>query len=144
MNQRPLYEQHVSGPALAAFLRVSAAWSLDEAQERMLLAQPSAETLRDWKQNRAGALSLDQVERISYVLQIFRLLQAPPPAPDGVDAQTPPLEWLRAPRTEPIFGGRRPLDVMCLEDIRGLRQVAQFLQALISQPDSESSGLRTG
>lgn len=144
MNQRPLYEQHVSGPALAAFLRVSTAWSLDEAQERMLLAQPSAETLRDWKLNRAGALSLDQVERISYVLQIFRLLQASPAASDGVNAQTPPVEWLRAPRNEPIFGGRRPLDVMCLEDIRGLRQVAQFLQALASQPDSEADDLRTG
>jgi uncharacterized protein (DUF2384 family) len=119
MNRRPLYEQHVSGPALAAFLRVSAAWSLDEAQERMLLGQPSPETLRSWKEHRTGALSLDQVERISYVLRVFRLLQER----DGATA------WLLAPRHEPIFGGRRPLDVMCLEDIRGLRQVAQFLQA---------------
>src|SRR5438445_431473 len=44
MNQRPLYEQHVSGPALAAFLRVSAAWALEEPQERMLLGQPSPDT----------------------------------------------------------------------------------------------------
>ena len=120
MNRRPLYEQHVSGPALAAFLRVSAAWGLDEPQERMLLGQPSSETLRNWKQNRTGALSLDQVERISYVLRIFRLLQESQGA----------IGWLSAPREEPIFGGRRPIDVMCLEDIRGLRQVAQFLQAL--------------
>ena len=118
MNRRPLYEQHVSGPALAAFLRVSAAWGLDEPQERMLLGQPSPETLKSWKANRTGALSLDQVERISYVLRIFRLLQEH----NGATA------WLLAPRTEPIFGGRRPIDVMCLEDIRGLRQVAQFLQ----------------
>jgi hypothetical protein len=131
MNRRPLYEQHVSGPALAAFLRVSAAWGLEEPQERMLLGQPSQETLRSWKANRTGALSLDQVERISYVLRIFRLLQEAPggaalPVPDRSSA----LAWLLAPRQEPIFGGRRPIDVMCLEDIRGLRQVAQFLQAL--------------
>ncbi len=118
MNRRPLYEQHVSGPALAAFLRVSTAWGLDEPQERMLLGQPSPETLKSWKANRTGALSLDQVERISYVLRIFRLLQ------EHNGATT----WLLAPRAEPIFGGRRPIDVMCLEDIRGLRQVAQFLQ----------------
>jgi uncharacterized protein (DUF2384 family) len=124
MSRRPLYEQHVSGPALAAFLRVSAAWGLDEPQERMLLGQPSPETLRSWKQNRTGALSLDQVERISYVLRIFRLLQER----HGATA------WLIEPRAEPIFGGRRPIDVMCLEDIRGLRQVAQFLHAL-SEPD---------
>src|SRR5215469_15126353 len=105
MTQRPLYEQHVSGPALAAFLRVSAAWALDEAQERMLLGQPSPETLRSWKTLRSGALSLDQVERISYVLRIFRLLQE---RQGGTD-------WLGAPRDEPIFGGRRPIDVMCLE-----------------------------
>jgi hypothetical protein len=119
MTQRPLYEQHVSGPALAAFLRVSAAWALEEPQERMLLGQPAPETLRSWKTHRTGALSLDQVERISYVLRIFRLLQE---RQGGVD-------WLLEPRQEPIFGGRRPLDVMCLEDIRGLRQVVQFLQA---------------
>jgi len=119
MTRRPLYEQHVSGPALAAFLRVSAAWRLDEPQERMLLGQPSPETLRNWKQNRTGALSLDQVERISYVLRIFRLLQE----------KHGSAGWLVEPRQEPIFGGRRPIDVMCLEDIRGLRQVAQFLDA---------------
>jgi uncharacterized protein (DUF2384 family) len=117
MTRRPLYEQHVSGPALAAFLRVSAAWQLDEPQERMLLGQPSPETLRNWKQNRTGALSLDQVERISYVLRIFRLLQE----------KYGSAAWLVEPRREPIFGGRRPIDLMCLEDIRGLRQVAQFL-----------------
>ena len=127
MIRRPLYEQHVSGPALAAFLRVSAAWRLEEPQERMLLGQPSAETLRNWKQSRTGALSLDQVERISYVLRIFRLLQ------DSAGA----TDWLSAPRDEPIFGGRRPIDVMCLEDIRGLRQVAQFLQALVGPDDAD-------
>ena len=126
MNRRPLYEQHVSGPALAAFLRVSAAWGLDEPQERMLLGQPSPETLKSWKANRTGALSLDQVERISYVLRIFRLLQE----------QQGATAWLLAPRAEPIFGGRRPIDVMCLEDIRGLRQVAQFLQG----PDAPVPG----
>ncbi|MBI3514897.1 MAG: DUF2384 domain-containing protein [Proteobacteria bacterium] len=129
MTQRPLYEQHVSGPALAAFLRVSAAWGLDEPQERMLLGQPSPETLRNWKQNRTGALSLDQVERISYVLRIFRLLQESSEA----------TAWLSLPRAEPIFGGRRPIDVMCLEDIRGLRQVAQFLQAMVGPEQADPS-----
>lgn len=138
MNRRPLYEQHVSGPALAAFLRVSAAWHLDEPQERMLLGQPSPETLRSWKANRTGALSLDQVERISYVLRIFRLLQERGSATESEPAPSPgkPTDWLLAPRAEPIFGGRRPIDVMCLEDIRGLRQVAQFLQALEAPADA--------
>jgi hypothetical protein len=140
MNRRPLYEQHVSGPALAAFLRVSAVWRLDEPQERMLLGQPSQQTLRSWKANRTGALSLDQVERISYVLRIFRLLQERPgDFPKDLPQEPPeavPTGWLLAPRAEPIFGGRRPIDVMCLEDIRGLRQVAQFLQALIEPAET--------
>lgn len=127
MTPRPLYEQHVSGPALAAFLRVSAAWKLDEAQERMLLAQPSVERLRQWKEQRAGALSLDQVERISYVLRIFRMLQT------LVQSGTVGQDWLLAPRQEPIYGGRRPIDLMCLEDIRGLRQVSRFLQELTGE-----------
>jgi hypothetical protein len=133
MNRRPLYEQHVSGPALAAFLRVSAAWHLEEPQERMLLGQPSAETLRSWKQNRTGALSLDQVERISYVLRIFRLLQE----------KYGSAGWLVEPRPEAIFGGRRPIDVMCLEDIRGLRQVAKFLQIAAQPPGGPSEAGQT-
>src|SRR5260221_13735977 len=95
----------------------------------MLLGQPTLETLRSWKENRTGALSLDQVERISYVLRVFRLLQ-------GIEGSA---AWLIEPRHEPIFGGRRPIDVMCLEDIRGLRQVAQFLQVQTDQPHERES-----
>lgn len=132
MSQRPLYEQHVSGPALAAFLRVSAAWKLDEPQERMLLGQPSTDRLRQWKEQRAGALSLDQVERISYVLRIFRMLQG------MVGPGAVAHDWLSQPRAEPIYGGRRPIDLMCLEDIRGLRQVSRFLQDLTGdEPDGD-------
>jgi hypothetical protein len=101
MTQRPLYEQHVSGPALAAFLRVSAAWALEEPQERMLLGQPAPETLRSWKTHRTGALSLDQVERISYVLRIFRLLQERQSGVDwlpGADLRRPPAARRDVPR----------------------------------------------
>jgi len=59
------------------------------------------------------------VERISYVLRIFRLLQEHNARPPGC--------WRRAPSRSSAAG--RPIDVMCLEDIRGLRQVAQSCTA---------------
>ena len=127
---RPLYEEHVSGPALAGFLRVCQLWNLDEEARGGLLA-----TAVPLPGKVAGAaeplsLTLDQVERISYVLRIFRLLQERHGA----------TGWLIEPRGEPIFGGRRPIDVMCLEDIRGLRQVAQFLHG----QDEPGPGRATG
>lgn len=122
-TSRPLYEQHVAGPALAAFLRVAAAWSLDEAQIRALLGYPPDAWWEACRERRSGALTLDQVERISYVLRVFRYLQ-------GADGEGAPLspDWLRRSRPEPIFGGRQPLDVMCLRDTRGLHQVVRFLE----------------
>ncbi len=134
-NPRPLYEQHVAGPALAAFLRVAAAWSLDEAQMRGLLGYPSDSWWTACRERSSGALSLDQVERISYVLRVFRYLQE---REDGAAA-----DWLRQQRPEPIFGGRRPLDVMCLRDTRGLHQVARFLEERAEAGgDAGAAGLR--
>lgn len=127
---RPLYEQNVAGPAFAAFIQVSRLWALDIAQQEKLLQRGLLES--DAKTVPSSpALSLDSVERISYVLRVFRLLQELSPGEAGA-------VWLRSPRTEAIFAGRSPLDVMALKDSRGLHQVARFLEDQSNSRGTES------
>lgn len=120
MTERPLFELHLTGPALKAFDRVVQGWNITNGERDALLGPTGDGT---------GALALDQVERISHVLSIFRLLQTL-----GIsDHQA----WLSTPRSEAIFGGRAPLALMCLPDLRGLRQVAKHLSDLAGVNDND-------
>jgi hypothetical protein len=121
MTRRPLFELHVSGPAFSAFQQVCKAWSLTDDQQYALLGRTADAD--------SGPLSLDEVERVSYVLGIFRMLQKI--APDS------PRDWLAAGRFEPIFAGRSAIDLMCLADTRGLRQVSRHLEELSPQNPGE-------
>jgi hypothetical protein len=121
MANRPLFELHVSGPAFSAFQHVCKTWGLNEAQQAALLGRdPEAAS---------GPLSLDEVERVSYVLGIFRMLQKV-----AADKQR---DWLNQARFEPIFAGRAAIDLMCLADTRGLRQVSRHLEELSAQNPGE-------
>jgi hypothetical protein len=121
MTRRPLFELHVSGPAFSAFQQVCKSWGLSDDQQYQLLGRsPDAAS---------GPLSLDEVERVSYVLGIFRMLQK-----IAGDKQS---EWLNEARFEPIFAGRSAIDLMCLADTRGLRQVSRHLEELSPQNPAE-------
>lgn len=131
MTRGKLFELYVSGPALNAFAHVCKSWNLDEEDAEQVLGGDFVDLPKN-KPNTA-ALSLDQVERISHVLRIFRLLGIL-----GVDSHS---EWLKQSRSEPIFGGRSALDVMSLPDNRGLRQIVRHLEALTGEePDDTEPG----
>lgn len=115
MTQRLLFELYVSGPALNAFQQVCRQWNLDATETEQLLG---ASSRRPEKQD--GSLDLDQVERISTVLKIFRLL--------GADRDIDHQLWLRQPRPDPIFAGRSALDLMLMANAEGLRQTAAFAE----------------
>lgn len=119
MSTRPLFELHVSGPAFSAFRQVCLGWGLDADQAEALLGGAAAAGAGE------GALALDAVERISYVLRIFRLL--------GQVVEGDQRVWLLGARDEPIFGGRSPLELMMLGDSRGLRQTVRHLERLAGE-----------
>jgi hypothetical protein len=121
MTRRPLFELHVSGPAFSAFQQVCKAWGLSELQQLQLIGRTAEAP--------SGPLSLDEVERVSYVLGIFRMLQKVADNGQG--------DWLNQTRFEPIFAGRSAIDLMCLGDTRGLRQVSRHLEEISSQNPGE-------
>jgi hypothetical protein len=93
-------QKSLSTPALRAFFRVAGLWGLDTAQERTLLGNPPASTYFKWKKEpEAANLSRDVLERISYVLGIYKALQILFADAARADA------WIKRANEAPLFQG---------------------------------------
>ena len=79
----------LTGPALRTFFRIAEAWKLKEAEQMRLLGLDVRSTLQSWKRGQVAAISADALERISYVLGIYKGLQIL--LPQSAD------EWVRKP-----------------------------------------------
>ena len=61
--------------ALTAFFTIAAGWGLSAEEERTLLGSPPRSTFFKWKSEKNVRLSPDTLERISYVMGIYKALQ---------------------------------------------------------------------
>jgi hypothetical protein len=116
-------EAELAGPALRAFFKLAERWDLRVAEQRKLLGDPPESTFYKWKREQDGALSRDTLERISYLLGIFKALAILFPQPDRADA------WLRKPNSAPTFGGYSALQRMLSGNVSDLFVVRQYLDA---------------
>ena len=114
---------HAAGPALRTYFRIADAWGLSADEARKLLGDPPRSTFFLWKRNGEGALSRDTLERISYLLGIYKALQILLPDPAAADA------WIRKPNAAPLFGGKPALERMLSGNVADLYVVRQFLDA---------------
>lgn len=72
-------------------------WSLSEQEQMKLLGLTSRSTLLQWKADGVSTVSRHTVERISYLLGIFKAINILLPDPERADA------WSRAANSAPIF-----------------------------------------
>lgn len=112
-----------AGPALRAFFRIADAWALKNTEARRLLGDPPESTFYKWKKQRDGAPGRDVVERISYLLGIFKALELLFPDPTRADA------WIRRPNAAAPFGGGSALDRMLSGNVADLYVVRSYLDA---------------
>jgi Protein of unknown function (DUF2384) len=119
----PLPDQHLAGPALRAFFQIAESWRINTTQQRVLLGSPPASTYFKWKKEKDGALPRDVLERISYILGIYKALQIL--LPDAARADG----WISEANTAPLFGGRSALDRMLGGNVSDLYVVRQYLDA---------------
>ena len=113
----------LSGPALRTFFRIAALWGLSVDEQMTLLGVTARSTFFKWKKNPNTVLPKDALERISYVLGIYKALQILLPDEKAAD------EWVRRPNTAPPFGGRSALDRMMSGQVADLFVVRQYLDA---------------
>jgi hypothetical protein len=111
------------GPALRAFFQIAERWDLRVAEQRRLLGEPPESTFYKWKRERDGLLARDTLERISYLLGIWKALQILFPDPQQADA------WVRKPNQAPLFAGQSALQRMLAGNVSDLFAVRQYLDA---------------
>src|SRR5262249_11691158 len=104
------------------FFNIAEAWHLTN-DEQMTLLGAERSTFYKWKRERDGLLSKDTLERVSYILGIFKALNILLPKAEAADA------WIRRPNTGPLFGGKSALDRMLSGKVSDLYVVRQYLDA---------------
>lgn len=114
-----LSRRELTGPALRTFFNIAKAWGLNETQQMRLLGLDNRSTLQSWKRGKVSALSKDALERISYVLGIYKGLQIL--LPKSAD------DWVRKPNSAPVFGGGSALDRMMSGNVADLYCVRQYI-----------------
>jgi hypothetical protein len=113
----------LAGPALRAFFQITRRWGLNTDQERRLLGNPGRSTYFRWKQKLAGPLPQDVLERISYLLGIYKALHILFPNDEQADG------WVNRANTAPAFGGQSALQRMLAGQVSDLFVVRQYLDA---------------
>lgn len=115
----------MSSAGLRAFFRIAQDWRLSIDEQIVLLGSPGRSTFFKWKAApEAARLSRDTLERLSYLLGIYKALQILLPQPAAADA------WIKKPNSAPPFNGKRALDRMLAGNLSDLVAVRQYLDAM--------------
>lgn len=113
--------QDLAPAALRSFFTLAQLWKLTEREQVRLLGLNGRYQLLSCKTGSLSGVSEETVERISYLLGIFKAINTL--LPDQARAD----QWMRAPNAAPPFGGRSALDRMVDGDISDLRVVRKYV-----------------
>lgn len=115
--------RELSGPALRTFFRIADLWKLSAEEQMTLLGASARSTFFKWKRDPNTTLPKDTLERISYIVGIYKVLQILLPSEKAAD------EWIRLPNTASLFGGASALSRMLSGQVADLFVVRQYLDA---------------
>jgi hypothetical protein len=114
----------LSAAGLRAFFNIARDWALNTDEQMVLLGAPGRSTFFKWKSAPESAdLKRDTLERLSYLLGIYKALQILLPDTAAADA------WVKKPNSAPGFGGRSALERMLGGNVADLLVVRQYLDA---------------
>lgn len=111
----------LTGPALRTFFRIADAWGLKEQEQMRILGLDNRSTFQSWKRGAVAAIPKDALERISYVMGIYKGLQILLPKSAN--------DWVRKPNRASVFGGRPAIDRMTSGNVADLYVVRQYIDA---------------
>jgi len=116
-------EHRLGDPALRAFAQISKAWSLTESEQSALLAQPAWAANAMLSSAQSVEVPRETLERISYILGIYRAVHTIFPNKQQADA------WVRRRNSDSLFHGASALALMCSGRLDDLAAVRQHLEA---------------
>ena len=109
---------------IADVLPLAEAWGLKEQEQMRLLGLVSRSTFQSWKRGAVAAVPKDTMERISYILGIYKGLQIL--LPNTAD------QWILNLNKAGIFGGRSAIERMASGNVADLNVVRQYIDAQLS------------
>lgn len=116
---------NLSAIGLRVFFNIGDSWKLKNEEEMILLGLPSRSLFYKWKKDPQSAIvSKDTLERISYILGIYKTLQILLPNPKAAD------EWVTKKNSAPLFAGQSALERMLSGNVSDLYVVRQYLDAV--------------
>ena len=118
-----LPEKELAAPALRTFFNIAARWELSVDEQIALLGLGARSTYFKWKQAPPATLPADTLERLSYILGIYKALQLLLPDERAADA------WVRRPNDAPPFNGQPALERMLRGRVADLSEVRRYLDA---------------
>ena len=123
VNVSETSKKDLSGPALRTFFNIAKVWDLSTSDQRTLLGHIPESTFFKWKKEAPGTLSHDTLERISYIIGIYKALQILLPTPQSAD------RWIKKENAAPLFNHRSALERMLSGNVSDLYLVRQYLDA---------------
>ena len=115
--------RRLSAAALKALFNIVDRWEVRDEDARKLLGRVSNGAYYQLKQNPRGkTLDQDRLTRISYLIGIFKSLNI-------LYSQRLADQWMQLPNTNPIFGGRTPLDYILRGGSPAMDMVRRLLDA---------------
>lgn len=113
--------KRLSAPALRTFFRIAELWQLSVQEQMVLLGLSARSTYFKWKKSHNTTLPKDTLERISYIVGVYKALQVLLPDEEAAD------RWIKQPNSSPLFAGRSALDRMMSGRVADLYLVRQHL-----------------
>lgn len=107
--------------ALRVFFNIMNEWSVKNQDQITLLGKPGSTTFYNWKKGQASSLSVDTMERISYIMGIYKALGILFPTRVQADA------WIKKPNSH--FNNESALAYMLKGSIMHLNDMRRYLDA---------------
>lgn len=125
LNTTPDNIPNLSAAGLRVFFNIGESWHLKNEEQMILLGNPSRSLFFKWKKDpHSSIVSKDTLERISYILGIYKALQLLLPDPKAAD------EWITKKNNAPIFSGQSALERMLSGNVGDLYVVRQYVDAV--------------
>ena len=119
----PIDPQSLAAAGMRGFFGIAEKWGLGEKENLLLLGEPGRATYYNWKKGEVGKVSRDTLERLSYIVGIYKALQILIPDKRLADA------WVKRENDAPIFAGHAPLQLMLTGQLADLYRVRAYLDA---------------
>ncbi len=111
--------------AAKTFFNIAGAWKMDVAEQQAALGGISKQTIYNWRAHPERArLTGDQLDRVSYLLGIYKALHIIFTRPEQADS------WIRKLNAAPPFGGKAAADLLSSSRMEDLIRVRRYLDGV--------------